>query len=301
MPWEEPARPLPLGVRPFGGETVVSYVVRLAAANHVRYTTLFRQLARCSPYEPQAMVLDRDAFLDQAALARLAVLSGVAAERLWRALPILHVNSGRPVAIPEPLGVPELAWVRLHRFEGPFWACPACILRHPTSTAVRIVLADGEHLCTRHRYWLRYRQIDLAGAPEITAAQLAYRKLQRRHQPRELAAGRYDAEWIVQGWRRHPCHHDLNGRWDARHQALDPGEHRTADPVADLAVALPETVALADLLAGYYQQQVVSSAIKVHVCKRLRLPYRTAFCGSDPLTRWAATFERTAGNIGRIR
>jgi hypothetical protein len=215
---------------------------------------------------------------------------------------MLRTNPNPSARIPQPNGLPELVWTRLHPTEGPFRACPACLLRHPATASVQVVLADGEHLCTRHGYWLRYRQIDLSDVPGIIAAQLAYRKLQRRHQPRDLAAGRRDAEWIVRAWRGHSCHHDLNGRWDARHQALDRGrDHRSADPVADMAAGLPETVALTDLLAGYHRQRFASSAIKVDVCKRLRLPYRTCFCRNDPLVQWLTTFERTDGNLGRIR
>ena len=57
QPWEEPARQLPVTLPPVGGETVGSYLNRLALANRLRVAVLARSLA---PYRRAPSAIDDD-------------------------------------------------------------------------------------------------------------------------------------------------------------------------------------------------------------------------------------------------
>ncbi|MBC2586949.1 TniQ family protein [Rhodococcus aetherivorans] len=93
--WQQPAHLLPVRVRPIGGETVVSYVFRLAAANALaRPTTLLRALGDPLGVRPTAtMVHNSEVTLNAPALARLETFTGLPAARLCHALPGLSAES----------------------------------------------------------------------------------------------------------------------------------------------------------------------------------------------------------------
>jgi hypothetical protein len=229
---------------------VVSYLARLAAANHLAFGTLCRQLATVFlAGGPGRHVLQRDAVLNHAALARLAVLSGIPIVHLKRALPTLNTPLDPPFLKPMPTETPALRWVPLLG-SGPFAACPGCIRRRGITGPVLIRLHPDEHLCSRHAVWLRTTQIDLSAIPETVRAQTGYRRLRRQHPPRQLQADRIQAETIVFGWRQHSCQVDLNQRWHRRLQALAAQGHSLVDHATNRAVMLPEIVTLTDVIAS---------------------------------------------------
>lgn len=97
--WQQPAQQLPIRVRPVFGETVLSYVFRLAHANDLdRPTLLLRALGR--PQGPVTRFLldnDYEVSLNELALRRLETFTGRPAERLRTALS----NLGRVATAPE--------------------------------------------------------------------------------------------------------------------------------------------------------------------------------------------------------
>lgn len=281
-----PARALPTPVRPFADETVVSFIARLAAANHLHFNSLCRHLATVfAPGSPGRHVLQRDAVLNPAALARLAAVSAIPVARLKQALPTLNDPVNPAFAKPLPNDVPALRWVPLLG-SGPFAACPSCTRRRGTTSSVLIRLRPGEHLCTRHGIWLRGTQIDLTDLPETVRAQVAYRRLRHQHPPRQLEKDCVQAEVIVFGWRHHSCQRDLNERWHVRLQALAAQGHSPIDYTTNRAVMLPETVTLADLIASCRRAGRSPYGVMVDARPRLQLSYRTAFCESDALAQW---------------
>ncbi|WP_432991619.1 TniQ family protein [Dactylosporangium sp. CA-233914] len=81
---QEQLRTLPIAVRPRHGETVESYIRRLAHANHLRPSYLRRYLA------------GRPTWLSAVRPERLVALSGRTADTLTRALTDFHVEKHRP-------------------------------------------------------------------------------------------------------------------------------------------------------------------------------------------------------------
>ena len=95
--WLQPARALPVTLRPVGGETVNSYTLRLSAANGLGSTAVLRSLGQITE-TIGGHLLERDSWLNDQALARLETFSAVSRQRLLRALPAL--SQGAPSSRP---------------------------------------------------------------------------------------------------------------------------------------------------------------------------------------------------------
>ncbi|UIR39682.1 TniQ family protein (plasmid) [Rhodococcus sp. DMF-1] len=168
--WQQPAHLLPVRVRPIGGETVVSYVFRLAAANALaRPTTLLRALGDPLGVRPTAtMVHNSEVTLNAPALARLETFTGLPAAWLCHALPGLSASRGDRLPHTDPtLRAFRSAAIRDH--------CHCCIARIPGRPQVRVRGHEAPSICRRHRRWVGTTgdhpdQIDLSGNAEILTA-----------------------------------------------------------------------------------------------------------------------------------
>lgn len=126
--WQQTAQRLPVRVRPMRGETVISYVFRLADANDLaRPTILLGALGRPTRGLTRSLVNDFDIRVNQHSLDRLETFTGIPAARLRKALPGLHrLDDTLPEEI--PAFRPSRAW-GLHDYCDPM-RCPAARAAH---------------------------------------------------------------------------------------------------------------------------------------------------------------------------
>jgi hypothetical protein len=216
---------LPVRVAPLAGETIASYLARVAAACHLPLTAVTDVLpswiaARASACDDIA----KPGLLQPGDARCLAMLTGITETALRNALPALagHRDDGRP-----PLRTAA--------------ACRRCAARHGQHEPVPVHLPAQQRACGRHRTWLgRAIQIDVTAAPDITAASRQASRLAREHGITMLILAETTA-------RQHST-----GTPDARRRAaalalaspgLDP-RHRDAAEAA----AYPETIKAAAAL-----------------------------------------------------
>jgi hypothetical protein len=300
--WRRPAQLLPVQVRPVGGETVVSYVFRLADANgFARPTMLLRVIGEPIANNIHAGILEHhDITLNAPALARLAALTGRPAASLGKTLPSLGTAcvDRRLSSTTEPLiNTFSSAAVRGH--------CQHCIARIPGHPNIRVDRRSAPAICGRHQRWVdttgqHPNQVDLANNIEIITA---HRRFQR------LLSTVDDLTWARQQlcrttgivtqwhhhWDRHSFSHSifehLHARWDARARTLPSGS-------ATSLLVMPEAVALAEILCDPQWLRHVAIANRYdllpfyrQVARRLGQP--TKFSDSlaysyriDPLKSW---------------
>jgi hypothetical protein len=164
-PPQHPAQ-LPTRTAPIAGETLSSYLARLAAASHVPVTNITGCLpswfatraAACDDLNSNSRPRPGDA-------AYLAALTGISENALRRALPALALA----YADPRPP-------VRSAR------ACHRCAAGHGQHEPVPVHLPAHQRACERHRTWLGHAtQIDITAAPDITTASKQASQLARKH------------------------------------------------------------------------------------------------------------------------
>ena len=157
--------PLPFRIAPVGGETIASYLSRVAAASHLPASVI----TACLPswLAARAAACDDLAGAGQpqpADIRHLAALTGISETALWHALPALagtH-DSRRPVRAA--------------------LACRRCAARAAHHGPVPVHLPAHQRACARHRTWLgRAIQIDITAAPEIIRACQRASRLARQH------------------------------------------------------------------------------------------------------------------------
>ena len=150
---------LPRPVTPLTGEVLISYLTRLACANHLTLTEVLAVL----PSWFATKISNRD---DRAqhhmlipaapeALRALARLAGTTPASLARALPAFGTAGPHS---------PVRATTACHR----------CAARHGIRQPVPVHLPAHHKICTRHGIWLSDQgqpQLDLAACPEIITAQ----------------------------------------------------------------------------------------------------------------------------------
>jgi hypothetical protein len=292
--WLQPARALPVTLRPVGGETVNSYALRLSTANGLVPTAVLRSLGQVTQASGHHL-LARDSWLNDQALARLEALSAISRPRLLRALPALQQE--------EPSSqFPELPGDRpaLHCYvpdPRPWLACRACTLRTSLGTTPTAMVRPRASplVCQRHQRWLgtadEPADIGIADVPEILTARRRLQRLRVASSDRELADGCFQAAWnITRVWAREPhCRPRLRARWRARAAKLGPG---TA--LSSRVVTFPEAVALAEVLAdpGWRRHLATvparqASQFYQRVCARLGEGTYQAPASDDPLIAWA--------------
>ncbi len=165
--WQQHPPQLPVRVPPITGETISSYLSRLAAASHLPDRNITSRLpawfaaraAACDDLTTASLLRPGDA-------AHLAALTGISESDLRHALPALSMTRGsshRPAI---------LATI----------ACRRCAARHGQQDPVPVHLPAHRRTCERHRTWLgRVTQVDVTTAPEIIAASRQASRLARKH------------------------------------------------------------------------------------------------------------------------
>jgi len=128
-------RPLPRQVRPVQNETTVSFVRRLARANHIRPDELISYL------DAWMSTSGRDISISPQNLADAA---GTNVRHLFRALPQLW-GQAEPESADEPPARLMATEVRL--------ACRRCMAAKGIFTGVRVLAWTDKNLCLRHQLW----------------------------------------------------------------------------------------------------------------------------------------------------
>ena len=218
--------PLPVPAAPVAGETLASFLGRLAAANRTSPEALldilppwFRVKARWHDdrWQPDQLM----PWADDAA-ARLAVISGSTAAAIKNALPAFGGSSGQPVRA--------------------VTACRLCTAARRISQPVPVHLPAHHQVCLKHGIWLSgpgTPQFSVSGCPDILAAERQARRLLRRCTIEQL---------IYAKSRQPPA-----GRTRTRMETPDDGPHRVQPPAGTesspqalfLAAAYPEAIAAA--------------------------------------------------------
>lgn len=267
----EHTRRLPMTPRLVGGETIGSFLARLAHDNSLSTKTLIRQLAPALSRRQITPATDTASTWQPADLTRLAAKSGHPLSRLERAVPaIADVLAAR-----KPTASGNVTK-----------ACDHCVARKGITTAVYRRARPHEHLCHRHQRWFRNTGIHLADAPEILAAQRRLDNLARRHDDTAVAqalkdAHRVTAAWLVKAW--HPA---LHLGWDHRiNTLLGPPPHPPGAQASTLAATVhPEVVAIANALLSTATGRDPQRAL-LTLTIELELPDRRVPGERDPLRR----------------
>ena len=247
--WRQPAQLLPVQVRPVGGETVVSYVFRLADANgFARPTMLLRVIGEPIANNVHAGILDHhDITLNTPALARLAALTGRSTASLRKTLPSLgtacadrHLSSTT-----EPLiNAFGSAAIRGH--------CQHCIAGIPGHPNIRVDRRSAPAICRRHHRWVdttrqHPNQVDLSENIEIITTHRRFeRLLSTIDDPTFARQQLWRTTGIVTLWHHHrdrqslshSIFEHLHARWDKRAETLPSAGSATS------LLVMPEAVAL---------------------------------------------------------
>jgi hypothetical protein len=175
-------------VPPVTGETLASYLGRLATANHITTVDLLVILPPwfrtkiCNHDDRGQHHMLVPAATD--ALQQLAVITGMPPASLARALPAL---GGGP---PDPVRATT--------------ACRRCAAARGVRQPVPVHQPAHEQICTRHGIWLTSTgrpQLDLAACPEIITAQHHARRLLRHCTPQQLIFAQLAATQLIAGRR----------------------------------------------------------------------------------------------------
>jgi hypothetical protein len=176
------ARALPLQVRFFSGESVGSYVTRLAARNGLSVQQLLESMGEglsAASVDPRYTEL----YVDRAGREQLAALSGRPVADMVRALPSLadeHLLATQG-------SVPVWRWPWSPHGGYLVRGCALCAAARGIDTPVWMVRADTWHICVRHaRFTDNSRDdahpfIDLSPGPHVVEAEQKVRKLERRY------------------------------------------------------------------------------------------------------------------------
>ena len=207
---------LPRHVRPVTGETLISYLTRLATANHLTTSEVLAVLPGWfttkinNPDERAQHHMLAPATTD--ALHTLARLTSTSPAGLARALPAFGITDTHG-----PLRATT--------------ACHRCNARRGIHRPVPVHLPAHRKVCTRHRIWLSdagQPHLDLAACPEIIAAQHRANRLLRRHTPQQLLLTYQAAAKSIPAWPTSPAAIPLH--WRHRLLTLQTTNHRYGTP-----------------------------------------------------------------------
>jgi TniQ len=226
---------LPRSVTPMTGEALISYLTRLAHANHLTLTEVLAVL----PSWFSTKTSNRD---DR---AQHHMLLPAAAEAL-RAL--AHLTGTTPTSLARAL--PAFGTADAHSLVRATTACRRCAARHGIDQPVPVHLPAHHKVCTRHGIWLSdggQPQLDLATCPEIIIAQHQAHRLLRRCTPQELMLAYQAAVRAIPPWPRSPAAIPLH--WRHRLLTLQTANHRYGTPTGHdaytHAAIYPDAIALA--------------------------------------------------------
>lgn len=224
---------LPHRVVPIAGETLSSYLARIAQANHLTVTEVLAVLP--------TWFSTKTSNLDDRALHHMLVPAATHALH-----ELAHLTSTTPAGLAHALpafGTDESP-VRSTT------ACHRCTAHHGIRQPVPVHLPVHHKVCTRHGIWLSdlgKPHLDLSPCPEITTAQHRANRLLRRFTPQQLTLAHQTAAEAVPPWPASPAavpHH-----WRYRLLALQTHNHHRGLPT-DLdaythAAIYPEAIELA--------------------------------------------------------
>ncbi len=207
---------LPRSVTPVTGETLASYLTRLAHANHLTLTEVLTVLppwfsTKTSNSDDRArhhMLIPAAA----EALDALAYLTSATPASLARALPAFAATGARS---------PARATT----------ACRRCTARRGIHQPVPVHLPAHHKICTRHGIWLSdgsQPHLDLTACPEIITAQHRANRLLRRHTPQQLLLTYQAAAKAIPPWPASPAAIPLH--WRHRLLTLQTANHRYGTP-----------------------------------------------------------------------
>ncbi|MEX5713413.1 hypothetical protein AB1484_35625 [Parafrankia sp. FMc6] len=233
---------LPRPVAPIGGETLVSYLGRLADANHLTVSEVLAAL----PSWFTTKIKNRDdralhhmlAPATAEAIRALARLAGTTPTSLARALPAFGAADAH-----SPLRATT--------------ACHRCAARCGIPQPVSVHLPTHHRICIRHRIWLGdlgQPHLDLTSCPEIISAQRRANRLLRRYTPQQLTLAQQVAVKAIPPWPASPAAIPLH--WRHRLLTLQTANHRIGpSPEHDAytqAAIYPDaiTIAAAELRAN---------------------------------------------------
>jgi hypothetical protein len=182
--------PLPVPAAPVAGETLVSFLGRLAVANRTSPDALldilppwFRVKTRWHDdrWQPGSLSPSADD-----ATARLALISGSTAEAIKAALPAFGGERGRPLRAAV--------------------ACRLCAAARGIKQPVPVHLPACQQICIRHGIWLPRPgtpQFSVSGCPDIPDAEHRARRLLRHCAAEQLIYSRIQApDADDQAWKR---------------------------------------------------------------------------------------------------
>ncbi len=227
-----PDRQLPVIARPLAGEMLASYLGRLAAANHLPVTTLSAALPDWLTWRFASHYLlphgTRPSPQAAKSLHRLAILTGMPATSITRALPVFGGGPRGPARA--------------------ITACRRCAAARGITQPVPVHQAAHELVCTRHGIWLSppgLPQLDVTTCPEITTAQHHARRLLRRCTPEQLIYARVQATALATS--EHPPGQPNSPGWEHRTQLLrktNPALNPSAEPELIRAARYPDIIAV---------------------------------------------------------
>jgi hypothetical protein len=233
LPSHAPA--LPRSVTPVTGEALISYLTRLALANHLTLAEVLTVL----PSWFSTKISNSD---DRAQHHMLIP----AADEALRAL--ARLTSATPASLARAL--PAFGTADQHSPVRATTACRRCAARRGIHQPVPVHRPAHHKVCTRHGIWLSdagQPQLDLAACPEIITAQYRANRLLRCCTPQELMLAYQAAARSIPPWPPSPAAIPLH--WRHRLLTLQTANHRHGTPTDHdaytHAAVYPHAIALA--------------------------------------------------------
>lgn len=204
-----PNRPLPVRVRPVGGESTGSFVRRLGRANGLNLASFLARVGQGeAPRDPEQVELYpqyTEMKVNAAGRNYLSVLSGLDVELLTWALPSLADDLLLPGAGP---AVWQWPWTATADGGHLVPWCTSCGHRRQISERVWLMSADSWQLCSRHLRWTDDSRnpgpqaVSVSRLPECVTAGRDRQRLQVRFRSagEELFA---DAHQVMNRWWSH--------------------------------------------------------------------------------------------------
>lgn len=237
-------RPLPRLVRPVRNETTVSFVQRLARANHIWVQELVEYLNARMTTSGRHISVSPQVLADAA---------GIDVGHLIRALPQLQPGSGAPGAIhAHDVTAAEL---RL--------ACRRCMAAKSIFSAVTVLAWTDQNVCLRHKLWIGHGvttsddQADIAAISEIWRAQAHHYRLARQHGIQNVRDCYKTAESTIDWSSRESS--SSAARQGRIRQFLATSGNGTLPHSYDYASYYPEVVGVLSVLTSPYWQQMARS------------------------------------------
>lgn len=186
MPQHVPV--LPRRVTPVAGEALISYLTRLATANHLTLNEVLTVLPGW--FTTKANNPDDQAQHHMLVSATTDALHALA-----------NLTSTTPIGVAHAL--PAFGATGTHGPVRATTACQRCVARRGVRHAVPVHRPIHDKVCTRHGIWLSDHGqplLDVTACPDIIAAQYRTNRLLRRYTPQELMLGMQAATKAIPAW-----------------------------------------------------------------------------------------------------